>query len=95
METYNIFLLFLYSWIKISNVYLSSIFQYGLSQLDASALKTRIKPWVDTFLSTSHNISEEDFSIYEANDPFIQGFIMNLEQLLNEFKVNLLQGVGA
>ena len=70
---------------------LSSIFQYGLSQLDASALKTRIKPWVDTFLSTSHNISEEDFSIYEANDPFIQGFIMNLEQLLNEFKVNLLQ----
>ena len=59
-----------------------------MSQLDSSAIKSRIKPWVDNFLSASHNISEEEFSIYEANDPFIQGFIMNIEQLLNEFKVS-------
>ncbi|XP_071785731.1 conserved oligomeric Golgi complex subunit 4-like [Asterias amurensis] len=62
------------------------VLEYGLSQLSTSAIKPRLKPWVDTFLSTSHNISEEEFSNFEANDPFIQAFMMNLEQLLNEFK---------
>ncbi|XP_041454635.1 conserved oligomeric Golgi complex subunit 4-like [Lytechinus variegatus] len=62
------------------------VLEYGLSQLNTSAIKPRIKPMVDVFLSTSHNISEEEFSNYEANDPFVQDFIMNLEQLLNEFK---------
>ena len=66
---------------------MSFLSQYGLSQLNSSAIKPRIKPLVDMFLSMSHNISEEEFSNYEANDPFVQEFIMNLEQLLNEFKV--------
>ena len=65
----------------------SLLAQYGLSQLNSSAIKPRIKPLVDMFLSMSHNISEEEFTNYEANDPFVQEFIMNLEQLLNEFKV--------
>ncbi|XP_038069767.1 conserved oligomeric Golgi complex subunit 4-like [Patiria miniata] len=62
------------------------VLEYGLSQLSTSAIKPRLKPWVDNFLSTSHNISEEEFSNYEANDPFVQTFIINLEQLLKEFK---------
>ncbi|KAJ8041998.1 Conserved oligomeric Golgi complex subunit 4 [Holothuria leucospilota] len=60
--------------------------QYGLSQLSTSAIKPRLKPWVENFLSVNHNITEDEFSMYEANDPFVQNFIMNLEQLLAEFK---------
>ncbi|XP_071496788.1 conserved oligomeric Golgi complex subunit 4-like [Diadema antillarum] len=62
------------------------VLEYGLGQLNASAIKPRIKPMVDMFLSTSHNITEDEFSVYEANDPFVQEFIMNLELLLKEFK---------
>lgn len=71
-----------------SILYLSSL-QYGLSQLSSSAVKPRLKPWVDSFLSVNHDIREDEFSMYEANDPFVQNFIMNLEQLLAEFKVRI------
>lgn len=72
-----------------SILYLSSL-QYGLSQLSSSAVKPRLKPWVDSFLSVNHDIREDEFSMYEANDPFVQNFIMNLEQLLAEFKVRII-----
>ena len=47
----------------------------------------RIKPWVDTF--PNHNIDEDTFADYEANDPFVQNLIMNLDNLLNSFKSSL------
>ncbi|XP_071957457.1 conserved oligomeric Golgi complex subunit 4-like [Antedon mediterranea] len=65
------------------------VLDYGLSQLNTSAIKPRIKPWVDTYQSVSHSITEEEFSNYEANDPFIQEFMINLETLLLTFKESL------
>ncbi|XP_005110245.2 conserved oligomeric Golgi complex subunit 4 [Aplysia californica] len=62
------------------------IVDFGFSHLATSAVKPRIKPLVDTFLSTSHHITEEDFSNYEANDPWVQNFIVNLDTTLNTFK---------
>jgi len=62
------------------------IVEFGFSSLSSSAVKPRIKPLVEGFLATSHNLSEEDFSIYEANDPWVQNFIMNLDTTLNTFK---------
>ena len=47
-----------------------------------SVIKPRIKPWVDTF--PSHDITEDTFADYEANDPFVQTFIMNLDSLLGK-----------
>lgn len=33
---------------------------------------------------------QEEFNEYEANDPWVQQLIVNLEQLMAEFKVTLL-----
>ena len=37
---------------------------------------------MDTF--SSHDINEDIFADYEANDPFVQTFIMNLDSLLGK-----------
>ena len=58
-----------------------------MQQLRQSAIKPRIKPWVDTFVT--HDIDEDQFSDYEANDPFIQTLILNLDGLLSGFKKSL------
>jgi hypothetical protein len=33
---------------------------------------------------------QEEFNEYEANDPWVQQLIVNLEQLMAEFKVTIL-----
>lgn len=42
-------------------VRLKEVVDFGVSQLRSSAIKPRIKPLTDAFLSTSHNISEVSF----------------------------------
>ena len=66
--------------------------------LRQSVIKPRIKPWVDTF--PSHDITEDTFADYEANDPFVQTFIMNLDSLLGKilfisFQYFTSHGIGA
>ncbi|XP_065519306.1 conserved oligomeric Golgi complex subunit 4 isoform X2 [Lathamus discolor] len=65
------------------------LLQEGLSELNSTAIKPQVKPWINLFLSVSHNIEEEEFSDYEANDPWVQQFILNLEQQMTEFKAGL------
>uniref|UniRef100_A0A8C9WM68 Conserved oligomeric Golgi complex subunit 4 n=1 Tax=Scleropages formosus TaxID=113540 RepID=A0A8C9WM68_SCLFO len=65
------------------------LLQEGLTELNTTAIKPQVKPWISNFLSISHNIEEEEFNEYEANDPWVQQFIMNLEQLMAEFKAGL------
>ncbi|TNN87457.1 Conserved oligomeric Golgi complex subunit 4 [Liparis tanakae] len=60
--------------------------QEGLTELNTTAIKSQIKPWISSFLSITHNIEEEEFNDYEANDPWVQQLIVNLEQLMGEFK---------
>ena len=55
--------------------------------LRQSVIKPRIKPWVDTF--PNHDITEDTFADYEANDPFVQTFIMNLDSLLGKIFYHL------
>ncbi|XP_073163303.1 conserved oligomeric Golgi complex subunit 4 isoform X1 [Lepidochelys kempii] len=62
------------------------LLQEGLSELNSTAVKPQVKPWINLFLSVSHNIEEEEFNDYEANDPWVQQFIINLEQQMAEFK---------
>ncbi|XP_030367938.1 conserved oligomeric Golgi complex subunit 4 isoform X3 [Strigops habroptila] len=65
------------------------LLQEGLNELNSTAIKPQVKPWINLFLSVSHNIEEEEFSDYEANDPWVQQFILNLEQQMTEFKAGL------
>uniref|UniRef100_A0A8D0GFT0 Conserved oligomeric Golgi complex subunit 4 n=1 Tax=Sphenodon punctatus TaxID=8508 RepID=A0A8D0GFT0_SPHPU len=65
------------------------LLQEGLNELTTSAVKPQVKPWINLFLSVSHNVEEEEFNDYEANDPWVQQFILNLEQQMAEFKSGL------
>ncbi|KAJ8303428.1 hypothetical protein KUTeg_019824 [Tegillarca granosa] len=67
------------------------VVDFGFSQLGSSAIKPRIKPLTDAFLSASHNLSEEEFSNYEANDPWVENFIMQIDAMLASFKLGGLQ----
>lgn len=69
------------------------LLQEGLLELNNSAIKPQVKPWITSFLSFSHNIEEEEFGEYEANDPWVQQLIVQLEQLMSEFKVSLSAGI--
>uniref|UniRef100_A0A8C7GQZ9 Conserved oligomeric Golgi complex subunit 4 n=1 Tax=Oncorhynchus kisutch TaxID=8019 RepID=A0A8C7GQZ9_ONCKI len=66
------------------------LLQEGLTELNTTAIKPQVKPWISSFLSISHSIEEEEFNEYEANDPWVQQLIVNLEQLMAEFKVTIL-----
>lgn len=65
---------------------LREVIEYGIQQLRASVVKPRINPWVDGFLNTTHQFTEDEMSVYEAGEPFVQTLIMNLELLLAPFK---------
>jgi hypothetical protein len=41
---------------------LKAVIDYGMQQLRVSAIKPRVNPWVDTFLSVNHQLSEASFS---------------------------------
>merc|ERR1719233_351237 len=68
---------------------LKTVLDSGLAALRTSAIKPRMKPWVDSFCSYSHNITEEQFSDYSANDPWVQQTIVNLDNLMQSFKSGL------
>ncbi|KAJ1081884.1 hypothetical protein NDU88_002056 [Pleurodeles waltl] len=73
---------------SVSNKF-RDLLQEGLGELNSMAVKPQVKPWINIFLSISHNIEEEEFNDYEANDPWVQQFIVNIETLMAEFKVGL------
>jgi len=65
------------------------LIDHGLTQLRANVLKPRVKPFVDNFAAVSHDISEEDFANYEANDPWVQALIVCVDGLLASFRESL------
>ncbi|KAK0076738.1 hypothetical protein PV325_004942 [Microctonus aethiopoides] len=68
---------------------LRAVIDYGMEQLRASAVKPRITPWVDAFLSINHQVNEDELLRYETDEPFVQTLVMNLEGLLQAFKDSL------
>jgi len=68
------------------------VLETGMGALRTAAVKPRLKPLIDGFTATSHDINDAEFSEYEANDPFVQGLILNLDSLLNTFKAGLTPG---
>merc|ERR1719383_33105 len=65
------------------------LIDHGLAQLRANVLKPRIKPFVDNFAAIRHDLSEEDFANYEANDPWVQALIVCVDGLLASFRQSL------
>ena len=68
---------------------LTSVLESGMAALRSSAIRPRIKPWMDAFCSVSHNISEAQFAESSANDPWVQQTIVNLDSMVHGFKPQL------
>lgn len=68
---------------------LKTVLEAGMSALRTAVVKPRLKPWIDGFVTVPHNINDEQFAEYEANDPFVQALILNLDGLLSTFKAGL------
>ncbi|GFR20681.1 conserved oligomeric Golgi complex subunit 4 [Trichonephila clavata] len=74
------------------NFKLQQLISYGRTHLCTTVVKPRIKPWVDSFQSASHIITDDEFVQYEANDgarPFIQNFIISTDGFLKSLKDSL------
>jgi len=70
---------------------LKSLLDSGLSALRTSVVKPRVKPWIDGFNLVSHNLTDELFTDYAANDPWVQQTIINIDILLQSFKSSMTQ----
>ncbi|XP_053675501.1 conserved oligomeric Golgi complex subunit 4 [Anopheles nili] len=68
---------------------LKALIDFGFQQLRSSAIKPRLHPWVDQFLTHNHNLTEEELASYEASETFVQFLIVQIDGLLNSFKVAL------
>ncbi|XP_058121521.1 conserved oligomeric Golgi complex subunit 4 [Anopheles ziemanni] len=68
---------------------LKALVDFGFQQLRSSAIKPRLHPWVDQFLTHNHNLTEEELATYEAGETFVQFLIVQIDGLLNSFKVAL------
>ncbi|XP_037581438.1 conserved oligomeric Golgi complex subunit 4 isoform X5 [Dermacentor silvarum] len=76
-----------------SSLKFQSLLSYGVAELCNAAIKPHVKSWADTFQSTDHSLTEDDFTSYEANDgirPFLQTFIVTLDGALKAFKGDLI-----
>ncbi|XP_057291059.1 conserved oligomeric Golgi complex subunit 4-like [Hydractinia symbiolongicarpus] len=62
------------------------ILQTGITQLSTNTILPKLNPITDGYSSIKHDLSEEDFSYYEVNDPFVQNLIATLDGSLNAAK---------
>ncbi|XP_065913397.1 conserved oligomeric Golgi complex subunit 4-like [Dysidea avara] len=65
----------------------------AISSVCEKLLLPKFQPLVEVFGSFSHVLSEKDYSNYEVNDPFVQGFILGADVIFNEVKVTLMPEV--
>ncbi|CAF1294888.1 unnamed protein product [Adineta ricciae] len=62
------------------------LIEFACQQLCSSAIKPRIKTLLDAYITMNHKLSEDEYSQFDANDPFIQNFILQIDQLFVSFK---------
>jgi len=48
-----------------------------------------VNPWISSFLDKNHELSDEEFSNYEAGETFMQQLIANIGTFLTPFKTTL------
>jgi len=65
---------------------LRSVLDSGLAALRTSAVRPRLKPWMDAFAGVSRVISEQQLAEFAANDPWVQQTIVSLDALVQGFR---------
>uniref|UniRef100_A0A0N4ZA26 Conserved oligomeric Golgi complex subunit 4 n=1 Tax=Parastrongyloides trichosuri TaxID=131310 RepID=A0A0N4ZA26_PARTI len=63
----------------------------AVKKLSSSSLKPKIKNNTEQYLDIEHVLEEEDFNQFEANDPFMEQYIIKLDSMLSKFENILLE----
>ncbi|XP_050432930.1 conserved oligomeric Golgi complex subunit 4 isoform X3 [Adelges cooleyi] len=61
----------------------------GFKQLQNSLIEPKIQAWVEQFYEYSYKMSESEFSQMEADNPFVQNIILQVDNIFKEFKNKL------
>ena len=64
----------------------------GMHQLFTAVFKSTVKSMIDSFISSSHTITDEDIISFESTDglrPFMQTFLMNFSSSVQSFRKQL------
>lgn len=65
------------------------LLDFGFNQLVQNELKPRVKQLCEVYQTINHRINEDELNQYESNDPFIQNFVKNIDQMLSSLKESL------
>lgn len=61
----------------------------GFRQLQCSLVEPKLLAWMEPFYEQNYKMNETEFTQTEADNPFVQTLILNVDGLLREFKAKL------
>lgn len=61
----------------------------GFRQLQGSLVEPKLQTWMEPFYEQNYKMNESEFSHTEADNPFVQTLILNIDTLFREFKAKL------
>lgn len=65
------------------------LLDFGFNQLNTNEIRPKIKQWCEVYSTINHKINEDELNQYETNDPFVQNFLKNIDQIIGSLKENL------
>lgn len=68
---------------------LRGVVDFGLQQLRSSAVRPRLHTWIDQFVAEKHELTDEELHAYEAGETFVQSLIVQMDNLLTAFRVQM------
>lgn len=61
----------------------------GFRQLQGSLVEPKLQTWMEPFYEQNYKMNESEFSHTEADNPFVQTLILNIDTIFREFKAKL------
>lgn len=61
----------------------------GFCQLQASLIEPKLQVWMEPFYEQNYKMTESQFSQTEADNPFVQTLVLNIDKTFREFKAKL------
>jgi hypothetical protein len=61
----------------------------GFRQLQSSLVEPKLLVWMEPFYEQNYKMSESEFAQAEADNPFVQTLVLNIDTMFREFKTKL------
>ncbi|XP_050538118.1 conserved oligomeric Golgi complex subunit 4 isoform X2 [Daktulosphaira vitifoliae] len=61
----------------------------GFKQLQISLIEPKLQSWTEPFYEYNYKMSENEFTLMDSDNPFVQNLILNIGNLFKDFKSKL------